>query len=169
MQHYSDTIFIEKYPLSCKKLKKKVIVGVPVYLVIAGSVGSVISMLIAKNMFRDNLSMHLIILFFSIILTFSIMLVANYVYQKHYIKKYFYNMTDKFLIIRKGIFAPQEITVPISRIQDVYIDQDIVDRLFGIYDVHISTATETSTLRAHIDGVDKKIAEELRKRILNEL
>ena len=169
MQHYSDTIFIKKYPLSCSKLKKRVIMGVPACLVLAGFLGSGVYALIVMSMHLRDHSMHPIILFSSIILTFSIILVANYVYQKHYIKKYFYNMTDKFLIIRKGIFAPQEITVPINRIQDVYIDQDIVDRLLGIYDVHISTATETSTLRAHIDGVDKKIAEELRKRILNEL
>jgi membrane protein YdbS with pleckstrin-like domain len=78
-------------------------------------------------------------------------------------------MSDTLLIIRKGVFAPQEITVPFGRIQDVYVDQDIFDRLLGIYDVHISTATAASTVRAHIDGVDKKVAEELRTLILDKV
>ncbi|HEV2917100.1 MAG TPA: PH domain-containing protein [Candidatus Babeliales bacterium] len=77
--------------------------------------------------------------------------------------------TDGLLVIRKGVFTKKEITVPFERIQDVYIDQDLFDRLFGLYDVHISTATATSNIRAHIDGVEKKIAEEIRALILNKL
>src|SRR4029077_2137664 len=72
---------------------------------------------------------------------------TNYFYQRAYIKQYYYNVTDKLLIIRKGVFAQQEITVPFERIQDVYVDQDLFDVLFGLYDVHISTATATSGVR----------------------
>jgi uncharacterized membrane protein YdbT with pleckstrin-like domain len=98
-----------------------------------------------------------------------VLIIFNYYYQKQYIKTYYYNLTDKLLIIYKGILMPREITVPIGRIQDVYVDQDVFDRLFDLYDVHISTATDESTSRAHIDGVSKGVAEELRKLILGKL
>ncbi len=138
-------------------------------LVMLGLTGILYDLLITLGLRGILYDHEVLLILIPIILVFTIMLAADYMYQKYYIKKYFYNMTDKFLIIRKGIFAPQEITVPLKRIQDVYVDQDIVDKLLDIYDVHISTATETSTERAHIDGVDKKIAEELRKRILDKL
>lgn len=90
-------------------------------------------------------------------------------YQLWYSRTYFYNATDKLLIIRKGPLAPQEITIPFNRIQDIYLDQDVLDRLFGIYDVHISTATATSGVRAHIDGVEKDVAEKLREFLIQKI
>lgn len=51
----------------------------------------------------------------------------------------------------------------------VYVDQDLFDVLFGLYDVHISTATVTSGAIAHIDGLEKKDAEEIRKLILSKV
>ena len=49
------------------------------------------------------------------------------------------------------------------------IRQDILDRLLGIYDVHISTATVSSGRAAHIDGVEKDCAEKVRKIILDRI
>jgi len=38
----------------------------------------------------------------------------------------------------------------------------ILDRIFGLYDVHLSSATVSSGMEAHIDGVEKQAAEGLR-------
>lgn len=86
-----------------------------------------------------------------------------------YYKTYRYDLTPDYVIIKKGPIASQEITIPYDRIQDVYLDQDIFDRIFGLYDVHISTATITSGMRAHIDGVDHKTALSLREIILKKM
>ena len=88
------------------------------------------------------------------------------IYVKVYIKRYYYDCGDKFIIIKKGVFAPTEIHVQYQKIQDVYVDQDILDRLFGIYDVHISSATITSGIEAHIDGVSFEVAEKIKNIIL---
>lgn len=53
-----------------------------------------------------------------------------------------------------------------ERIQDVYVDQDLLDRIFGLYDVHLSSATVSSGMEAHIDGVEKQAAEDLRNILL---
>ena len=165
---YTDTTFLKKYPLSRpKKLIKKMVWIVSIYLAACLTLFYIEQRAYPFpifDFFKTN-NIELIIL----LCIFTALLAAYYIYQVHYIKKYFYNITEKFLIIRKGIFAPQEITVPLNRIQDVYFDQDILDRLLDIYDIHISTATITSGRRAHIDGVDKKNAEKLREHILNKL
>jgi membrane protein YdbS with pleckstrin-like domain len=90
-------------------------------------------------------------------------------YQYLYFGKYFYDMDDKNLIIRKGVLVKREIILPFSKITDVYVDQDIGDVMLAIYDVHISTPTVESGLFAHIDGVSKKGAQELRNLILEKI
>jgi len=85
-----------------------------------------------------------------------------FLWQKEYYKKYFYDLTPNGLEIRKGVFFPNSITVPSEKISDVYVDQDIFDRLFGLYDLHFSSASNTSGALAHIDGLDGKTNERLR-------
>lgn len=159
MEHFTNQTFVNRYPLSSLKIVKKMISSFPIIIFFFFWIGAALNRIFIFGPLNPITALFLII----------IILTINYVYQKMYIKTYFYNMSDTLLVIRKGVFAPQEITVPFGRIQDVYVDQDIIDRLFDIYDVHISTATAASTSRAHIDGVDKKVAEELRTLILNKV
>ena len=59
--------------------------------------------------------------------------------------------------------------MPINRLQDVYVDQDILDRIFGLYDVHVSSATIISGNLSHIDGLSKKNSESVKNLILSEI
>lgn len=90
-------------------------------------------------------------------------------YEWLYIWTYYYDVGDDFLRIRKGVVIRKEISVPFARIQDVYIDQDVVDHLLQLYDVHISTATQSSGLEAHIDGVNHTNAEKIHSLILDRI
>ena len=102
------------------------------------------------------------------LLTFLVLFVAlKYIYETYYMKYYFYDLSGKNLIIRKGVFSRNEITLPINRLQDVYVDQDILDRLFGLYDVHVSSATAISGNLSHIDGINKNSAEQIKKLVLS--
>lgn len=96
----------------------------------------------------------------------GIMLIAYALYVQAYINRYYYDSNDSFITIKKGVFAPTEIHVQYQKIQDVYVDQDILDRLLGIFDVHIASATYSSGIEAHIDGVSPRTAEELKHVIL---
>ena len=93
----------------------------------------------------------------------------TYQYQLWYFKVYFYDLTDDFIVIRKRVFTPREISIPYERVQDVYVDQDLLDRIMGLYDVHLSSATISSGMEAHIDGVEKIAADGLRKFILDKV
>ncbi|MFH0755356.1 MAG: PH domain-containing protein [bacterium] len=100
-----------------------------------------------------------------LIISFAWLFISSflaYFYQRWYFATYFYDLTDDFIQIKKGPITPQEITIPYERLQDVSVDQDLLDRLFGLYDVHVSSATISSEMDAHIDGVEKQSAEGLR-------
>ena len=90
----------------------------------------------------------------------------TYLYQKWYFSVYYYDLGKDYIVIKKGPITPQEITIPYERVQDVYVDQDLLDRLFGLYDVHLSSATISSGMEAHIDGVEKNAADGLKAMLL---
>ena len=90
-------------------------------------------------------------------------------YQYLYFRSYFYDADKENVIIRKGVLAKKEITLPFSRITDVYVDQDLLDALLRLYDVHVSTPTQTSGEFAHIDGVDKNGSVQLRALVLEQV
>ena len=98
-----------------------------------------------------------------------VVVMLTYFYQRWYFSSYFYDLTDDFIQIKKGPITPREITIPYERIQDVYVDQDIFDRIFGLYDVHLSSATVSSGMEAHIDGVEKQATEGLRTILLEKV
>ncbi len=95
--------------------------------------------------------------------------VIKALYVAAYIRSYVYDADASFVTIRKGVFSPAEIHVQYQKIQDVYVDQDFLDRLFGLYDVHLASATVASGIEAHIDGVDKVTAEGLKNFLLGRI
>ena len=154
----------EQFPLSEKKIMKKTvkvnlaldIIALVVWLIVWFTIKA--SGGIADGVLGISVLATLVFLFTFFLLT--------YIYQEWYWKVYFYDLTDDFIIIKKHPITPREITIPYERIQDVYVDQDLLDRFFGLYDVHLSSATISSGMEAHIDGVEKEAADGLRKVLL---
>lgn len=158
----------EQFPLSPRKIIKKTVTSslgfVILFLILFGG-GGIISRLsnlfsssgiiqIPGSLFSGALIIGLIVLF--------LIVGVNYLYQVLYFNSYFYDLTESFIVIKKGVITPREISIPYERVQDIYVDQDIWDRIFRLYDVHLSTATWTSGMEAHIDGVEKEVANGLR-------
>ena len=84
-------------------------------------------------------------------------------------RSYYYNFTSDMLIIRKGVISIKEICLPFDKIQNVFVDQDIFDRLFGLFDVHVSTVSENSAMEAHIDGLSMENANHLKEVLLTKI
>ena len=156
---------IEKYPLDRSKILKKTLValmGWLTILVICGLfVGLAASAAGGPTVALTALGILAII--------FILIAILQYWYETQYFAKYFYDIRSDFLIIRKGVFAPRETTLPYNKLQDVYMDQDLFDRLFNLWDVHVSTATLMSGFEAHIDGVKIANAEKLREMLLENI
>ena len=150
----------EQYPLEASKPMKKAIgktFGFFIFLLFCAIFGS---FLISGDF--SVLGFALFILIAVLVVIFVIF----YIYEVAYMNRYFYDLNGKNLAIKKGVFSVSEITLPLNRLQDVYVDQDILDRLFGLYDVHVSSATVTSEFLSHIDGVSKESAEKIKKILL---
>lgn len=163
----------EKYPLSPKKIIKKTItstIGWSIFLLF------MLLMVVgigADVMSDSNQDPTVVGILISVLFGFLFLLIVipllSYLYQRWYFAVYFYDILDDYIVIRKGPIAPKEITIPWERIQDIYVDQDIFDRMFGLFDVHLSTATITSGMQAHIDGVEQEAANGLREALLEKV
>jgi putative membrane protein len=150
----------QQFPLSPKKFWKKLL-------------GSLIGCGLIAVIFLIFAAFAQDAFFWGIFSTIFLLLVAYLLlrawYVKAYIRRYFYSASDDFVTIKKGVFAPAEIHVQYQKIQDVYVDQDILDRIMGLYDVHIASATVTSGIEAHIDGVEEGAADGLKTFLLDKI
>jgi membrane protein YdbS with pleckstrin-like domain len=156
----------EKYPLENRKPLKKTIASIWSFIFIIIFIGIFsFSFLSSANRIFPNFNLWIIVYIF--IGVFVLFIILKYVYEVFYMKYYFYDLVGKNLIIKKGVFSRNEITLPINRLQDVYVDQDILDRIFGLYDVHVSSATIISGNLSHIDGVNKENAQAIKNLILS--
>jgi membrane protein YdbS with pleckstrin-like domain len=164
----------EKYPLSPKKIIKKTItstIGWSFLLIFLLFMVFGIGAGIMSDTNQDPTAYVglIFIVFYAFASLLIVIALLSYLYQRWYFAVYFYDILEDYLVIRKGPIAPREITIPWERIQDVYVDQDIFDRMFGLYDVHLSTATITSGMQAHIDGVEQEAANGLREALLGKV
>lgn len=157
----------ERFPLSPKKVIKRTLtrtIALVIIILVSGIVGGIFAALSAESTFGWALGGTL---FLSAIVLCAIIVIPMYFYQRWYWATYYYELGDDFVTIRKGAVMPKEITIPYERIQDVYVDQDFLDRLFGLFDVHIASAAVSSAFAAHIDGVERPAADGLRKILLD--
>ena len=159
---------VEQYPLDSKKPIKKTLAGVFGTAILVIFIGIFILVSFIDEQVKLS-SLNFPGIFYLFIALLLVLFIVKYVYEIYYLKYYFYDATKTELIIRKGVFSRNEITLPFNRIQDIYVDQDILDRIFGLYDVHVSSATMASALLSHIDGVNKTNAEELKKFLLKKV
>jgi membrane protein YdbS with pleckstrin-like domain len=167
----TTSAFQSQFPLSKKKFWKKMVSQLPgifFFSLILSVVFAMFFMLPSVVRARINVSGFVGIYIFGFLVMLALLLIVYGLYIKAYINRYYYDSTD-FITIKKGVFTPTEIHVQYQKIQDVYVDQDIWDRIFGIYDVHIASATITSGIEAHIDGVDRLVAEGLKNFILGKI
>jgi membrane protein YdbS with pleckstrin-like domain len=154
----------EQFPLSYKKIIKKTIVSTIFYAILLLVVGGFI--IFSSGSSGQNIFDWFGAAVVGFVCLLFLIFILEYFYQRWYFAVYFYDLTPDFIQIKKGCITPREITIPYERIQDVYVDQDLFDRLFGLYDVHLSSATAASGMEAHIDGVEKQSAEGLREILL---
>ncbi len=157
----------ESFPLSQKKIYKKTLTGTfgwAILFVVIYAITFFSLMGIGGHAAR-----YLPIITITIIGFLSIIVILTFLYQKWYFSVYFYDLTHDYITIRKNPITPKEITIPYERVQDVYMDQDLLDRFFGLYDVHLSSATLSSGMEAKIDGVEKEAADGLRALLLQKV
>jgi putative membrane protein len=103
------------------------------------------------------------------ILAFFFVVIGRYLFELLYYKNYYYNQSEDIIYIRKGVIRTTEIAIPFHRIENIFIDQDIFDKILGLYDLHISTVTPVSSTESHIDGLSKENAEKLKSLLIEKI
>ncbi len=151
---------IQEYPLEKRKIVKKSIGSIIIYLIL-------LALMIVLHALVEIPQLQTIFFIIDGLLILAILITP--IYQYLYYKSYFYDVRPDFLIIRKGVIAPRETILNYKKLQDVYVDQDLFDRLFSLYDVHVSTATIMSGFEAHIDGVNQQNAAAIKDLILDKI
>lgn len=175
MTSFQKSALQTQYPLSPRKFWKKIlsklfyIFYLSIFLLVP-----LFALISLKGSLKINDQLinfyHLISWGFSLwLFTFLLILIIYAFYVHAYIKRYYYDAGNNFVTIKKGVFTPTEIHVQYGKIQDVYVDQDLLDRMMGLYDVHIASATVTSGIEAHIDGVNQIAAEGLKSFLLSKI
>lgn len=165
---YSEPISLRtNYPVFFRKIFRRNIRG----LIALSVFFSIVAYYIAKG--EGVISKYITTLFGGSSTTLTI-LVAGFIvsivllvfYEALSFLTYDYLMDSRNVIIKKGVFAKRRMIIPFSKITDVSIQQNLLDMLFGLYDVHISTPTQDSWLYSHICGLDERGALALTRLIL---
>ena len=157
----------EQFPLSTKKIYKKTLATIFSYGLLFLLPGiSLLTFILIGIRTPPTIVTLVTVMDFSL---FAILTILTFFYQKWYFAVYFYDLTPDYIVIKKNPITPTEITIPYERIQDIYMDQDLLDRFFGLYDVHLSSATVSSGMEAKIDGVEKVAAGGLRTLLLQKV
>jgi len=79
---------------------------------------------------------------FLILSFFILLIVISAVYNIFYLKLYSYSLDEKNLVIKSGIIARSEKTLPFSKIQHIIINRSFMQRIFGVSTVLIQTAAQ---------------------------
>ncbi|MEK7622016.1 MAG: PH domain-containing protein [Patescibacteria group bacterium] len=179
MTNFQKSALQTQYPLSPRKFWKKIVQKVfpivisvsalilaPTILFFSGKTKTLVNFN-GKEIHIFNYLLSFSILVWFLIILFTVIVYAFYV--RAYIRRYYYDAGESFVTIKKGVFTPTEIHVQYGKIQDVYVDQDLLDRMMGLYDVHIASATVASGIEAHIDGVNQIAAEGLKSFLLSKI
>lgn len=106
---------------------------------------------------------------FEVLISIIIIVAFSILYQSFYYRFYFYDLQKDHVVIRKGVISRVEAAIAYSKIQNVFVDQDFWDRIFGLCDVHIATADFQSARIAHIDGVNGENAKRLKDEIMRRM
>ncbi len=167
----SQSALQQQYPLSPRKFWKKIIEKLAAFyaLGIIAAIVDFVAIFMGRDSYDSGTSAILWGVFIIGFIFVAIITILYGWYVKVYIRRYYYDSEEHFITIKKGVFAPTEIHVQWQKIQDVYVDQDILDRIMGLYDVHIASATASSGIEAHIDGVEQVAAEGLKQILLNKV
>jgi uncharacterized membrane protein YdbT with pleckstrin-like domain len=158
-QQYED--LRKQFDLEAVKPLKKTVAGT------AYAIAIVLGLLIAINVFFKDFAQQATWLLGAAIALVVIYAVAAFAYHTQYYWNYEYKTTRNVLKIRKGVFGFVTVYVPYSRVQNVFVDMDIFDRLFGLRDTHLSTIGFSSVREMHVDGLNATNSEGLKNFLLD--
>lgn len=138
-----------------------VIFGVSAFKVIKGSViifAALILKYFSSDKFPDLLNPKFIISFVGIIVFFLALSILRYLNFKFYV-------SHNYFFLQKGIFNKEEVSVSKTKIQNVYIKQNLLQQLINVVSLSIETAGDDKT-EIEIMALSRRKAQALKSLLL---
>jgi membrane protein YdbS with pleckstrin-like domain len=95
------------------------------------------------------------------VLMLFLVFISKLAYEAQYYKNYQYSDNDEILTLKKGVFSQSALTIPYRKVENIYVDRSLFDRVFNMWDVRISTAGSTGMI-IHIHGLNTQNATNIR-------
>ena len=92
------------------------------------------------------------------ILVFAMAVLAYY--------RFYFRIENNELVITKGVFKKSKLNIPFERIQTINFEQNLILQALQRYKVEVDTAG-SSKKEFSFDALDKDVAKQLRKKILD--
>lgn len=104
--------------------------------------------------------------FYAVLALSVIIVIYSLIEPIVYYARYRYVITDDCIDIRKGVIILRHIVVPIERVHQVEVVRGPINNIFGLADLHVTTAGGTAAIEYLDNDVADSIADDL-KRIIN--
>ncbi|EDP70719.1 hypothetical Membrane Spanning Protein [Flavobacteriales bacterium ALC-1] len=139
-----------------------VIFGVSLYKVIRGTIiifAALFFKYVRSDKSPDFTSLKFILPVIGVFALFLLLAVFRYLNFKFYVR-------DNYFFLKKGIFNKEEISVSTSKIQNIYIKQNVLQQIINVVSLSIETAGDDKT-EIEILALSKAKAEQLKAYLLS--
>ena len=102
------------------------------------------------------------LLVFVIVSLFFVLILAIYAYINYYYFEYSFDFDRSEFLIKKGWLKKTKLSVPFEKIQQVNINQNIIHKIFSLYEIQMDTAGSKDT-EVDIKAVSSKIADDFKE------
>lgn len=102
------------------------------------------------------------LLVFIIVSLFFVLILAIYAYINYYYFEYSFDFERSEFLIKKGWLKKTKLSVPFEKIQQVNINQNIIHKIFSLYEIQMDTAGSKDT-EVDIKAVSRKIADDFKE------
>ena len=102
------------------------------------------------------------LLVFIIVSLFFVLILAIYAYINYYYFEYSFDFDRSEFLIKKGWLKKTKLSVPFEKIQQVNINQNIIHKIFSLYEIQMDTAGSKDT-EVDIKAVSSKIADDFKE------
>ena len=102
------------------------------------------------------------LLVFVIVSLVFVFFLSIYAYIQYYYFEYSFDFEKSEFLVKKGWLKKTKLSVPFEKIQQVNINQNIIHKIFSLYEIQMDTAGSKDT-EVDIKAVSKKIAEDFKE------
>lgn len=97
-----------------------------------------------------------------------LLVILQFVYSYLSFLKYQFQIQQKAFIVQKGVIKRSKVEIPFHRIQNINIQQNVLQQIFGVVGFQVETAGESAS-EVKIKALDSATAQSLKEALLEEV